>query len=780
MAFVLALAVRLAQAAQRRAKQVETINQGLAKEISDRKTAEEALRERESILRSFYDSAVMMMGIVEILDDDIMHISDNAASAQFFGLTPEAMQYQFASDMGIPQEYRREWIRHYRQSDRTGTPIRFEYLHKTATDQKWMSATVSAIPKTQGKQAQYSYIVEDITERKQAEEALQASTSLQRAIFDSANYTIISTALDGTIRSFNAAAEKCLGYAASEVVGKKTPAIFHDQNEVVQRAQKLSKQLGVRVKPGFEVFIAQARRGNVDENEWTYIRKDGSRFPVLLSVTALRDIEGNIAGFVGIGSDITNRKAAEEALRESEERYRDLFENANDLIQSVAPDGRLIYVNRTWQETLGYSEAEIARMSVFDVIHPEYQARSQEFFQRIKTGEKLDRIQTAFITKNGRTIFLDGSINSKFIDGQIVSTRTIFRDITERQQSEDALQQVNQKLTTWVKELEQRNREIVLLGEMSEVLQACMTVEEAYTAIAQLVQPIFPDVSGGIFVTSASRKLVESVASWGALPSQKLFAPDECWALRRGRSHLVDGSRAGLLCKHIHPHPVPAHSLCVPMMAQGEAMGILYLSAQAPGQLTEAKQRLAVTVAENLALALANLSLHETLQKQSIRDPLTGLYNRRYLEESLVREIHRAERKQQLVGVIMLDVDHFKRFNDTFGHEAGDTVLRELGLFLRQQIRASDIACRYGGEELTLILPEASLEDTIARAEQLREGVKHLQVQSRRQQLGAISISLGVACFPIHGNSGEAVIHAADAALYKAKAQGRDRVSVCC
>ncbi|MWY86369.1 GGDEF domain-containing protein, partial [Francisella tularensis] len=148
-----------------------------------------------------------------------------------------------------------------------------------------------------------------------------------------------------------------------------------------------------------------------------------------------------------------------------------------------------------------------------------------------------------------------------------------------------------------------------------------------------------------------------------------------------------------------------------------------------------------------------------------IRNSLTGLFNRRYLEESLEREIHRSKRKQQSLGIIMLDIDHFKRFNDTFGHEAGDTVLRELGLLLQQYVRQSDIACRYGGEEFTLILPEASLKIVRQRAEQLRQGAKQLQVQHRRQSLGAITLSLGVACFPEHGLSAETVIRDADAAL---------------
>jgi len=182
-------------------------------------------------------------------------------------------------------------------------------------------------------------------------------------------------------------------------------------------------------------------------------------------------------------------------------------------------------------------------------------------------------------------------------------------------------------------------------------------------------------------------------------------------------------------------------------------------------------------VAEHVALALANLRLRESLRTQSIRDPLTGLFNRRYMEESLDREFRRAERRGAPVGVIMLDIDHFNHFNNTFGHQAGDTLLHALGELLRTRVRAEDIACRYGGEEFVLIMPEASLDITAERAEVLRQEARELRVQQHGQSLGAVTISFGVAAFPEHGPTAEAVIRAADIALYRAKHAGRDQVA---
>jgi diguanylate cyclase (GGDEF)-like protein len=177
-------------------------------------------------------------------------------------------------------------------------------------------------------------------------------------------------------------------------------------------------------------------------------------------------------------------------------------------------------------------------------------------------------------------------------------------------------------------------------------------------------------------------------------------------------------------------------------------------------------------------LALASIKLHEGLRQQTIRDPLTSLFNRRYMQESLDREVRRAVRSKRPLGIVMLDIDHFKNFNDSFGHHAGDLMLREFGKLLTIHVRGEDIICRYGGEEFVLILPEASLEATRLRAEELRKAASLLKLESQGQYLGGVTISIGVAGFPDHGESAESIMRAVDQALYRAKAEGRDRVVV--
>lgn len=362
--------------------------------------------------------------------------------------------------------------------------------------------------------------------------------------------------------------------------------------------------------------------------------------------------------------------------------------------------------------------------------------------------------------------------------------------VSERREAETELKNSNQQLELSRDEMEEHNRRMFVLNDMGDLLQSCSTVEEAYSIIGQLGQQLLPEETGALYMINNSRNTAESVVAWGNLPVEPdTFSLDDCWALRRGRTHVFtsDESALNLICPHLKNRP-PFFALCIPMTAQGDAMGILHIRSDGPGgpphageeqlYLPETKQQLAFAMADSVVLALANLKLRISLRDQAIRDPLTGLFNRRYLEETLEREFNRALRMKRSVGVIMLDLDHFKRFNDTFGHEAGDVLLRKLGIFLKQHLRGGDIACRYGGEEFALILPEVSTGSLLRRAEQLREGIKHLSVPYQGTDQGTLTMSLGIAMFPTHGATGQRVLNAADAALYEAKSQGRDRVVV--
>jgi diguanylate cyclase (GGDEF)-like protein len=314
-------------------------------------------------------------------------------------------------------------------------------------------------------------------------------------------------------------------------------------------------------------------------------------------------------------------------------------------------------------------------------------------------------------------------------------------------------------------------------------------VDECYQVVARFCARIFQEEPGAVYVVNASRTAIERIAAWGSAESTgRVYAPNACWALRRGRLHRAGGERLGPDCAHVGS-PEDGEYLCIPMMGQGEALGIVHVRQPAiPSavqtelgpMIAEFRLRTVIAVSEHIALALTNLRLRETLRMQAIRDPLTDLFNRRYMEESLRREIARAVHARGSVAAIMIDIDHFKRFNDTFGHPAADLALRETCSLISASGRGDEIACRWGGEEFVLILPDANLNDAKARAEELRQSISNHQVRYNGTLLGVVTASFGVAEFPSHAKTGEDLIRAADEALYEAKASGRNCVRCKC
>ncbi|MBN1515854.1 diguanylate cyclase [Candidatus Sumerlaeota bacterium] len=360
--------------------------------------------------------------------------------------------------------------------------------------------------------------------------------------------------------------------------------------------------------------------------------------------------------------------------------------------------------------------------------------------------------------------------------------------LSDARLNEQSLQERLDHVSKWRYELERKKDEIEWLRKLGDDLQACRTVDETYRAFEKHARNLFPDDRGALLIFNGERDQLEGVASWGeGISCEREFPLDDCWGMRRGEPYHVHDPHDDLICPHV-PAPPEHGYLCLPMSAQGENQGMLHLQFGPPetfeeeekrSSALEAKAQLAQTVAKQFSLALANLNLREALHRQSIRDQLTGLFNRRHMEESLKRELHRAQRSEHPLGVIMLDVDHFKSFNDTYGHDEGDNLLRSMGAMLSKHTRQGDIACRYGGEEFLIIMPDASLEATQQRAEMLcKLAPQLLRIKSIKTTDRRITISLGVAVYPEHGQTGEDLLLAADSALYRAKHAGRNRVIV--
>lgn len=330
-----------------------------------------------------------------------------------------------------------------------------------------------------------------------------------------------------------------------------------------------------------------------------------------------------------------------------------------------------------------------------------------------------------------------------------------------------------------VEQLQYTTREITLTNQFNNSLQSCETHREAGQVIQHYMQLLFPNTQGALYIMRSSRNLLELSSTWNvdtAKAFMDLIEPQDCWGLRLGKIYHVSNVLNDLVCSHADKQTV-GHYVCIPMMAQGEIVGLLHLQLDEQSE-QESILELGEILASQIASALANISLREALQIQNIRDPLTNLYNRRYLEETMERELLRAKRQQSSLGVIIIDIDHFKSFNDNHGHQAGDELLKVFADYLRRNIRGEDIACRYGGEEFILIMPGADLEKTRERAEELRLGMHNLHAALRHEELPAVTASFGVASYPLHADTWGETIKQADMALYKAKGTGRDRVMV--
>jgi diguanylate cyclase (GGDEF)-like protein len=354
------------------------------------------------------------------------------------------------------------------------------------------------------------------------------------------------------------------------------------------------------------------------------------------------------------------------------------------------------------------------------------------------------------------------------------------REVRERWQAEDTARAGSARLAETVQRLERASGDLRDLRQYGELLQSCKDVPEALGMSTRHLETLLGECAGTIYLLRASHDYVEAEASWGEprVKPHALLEPSECWALRRGQPHRVDDVNDGMTCSHydVAPGGGPVSSACIPLSAQGITLGFIHVCCPGRGPLE--RMDVATTAAEQLSLALGNLRLQETLRQQSIRDALTGLYNRRYLEESLPRELSRCSRRALPLALIMLDIDHFKAFNDRHGHDGGDALLSAFGQMLLARCRAEDIACRFGGEEFTLILPEADLETARRRAEDIRLAAAALSVRHAQQELPRITISAGIAMAPDHADGAESLKRLADEALYLAKRTGRDRIEV--
>lgn len=497
--------------------------------------------------------------------------------------------------------------------------------------------------------------------------------------------------------------------------------------------------------------------------------------------------------------------AAARAARDGEARFRLLAEAIPQIVWTAVPGGGIDYCSERWAEITGAPTCDALGFGWQKFLHPDDVPTALRNWEKARrTGVSLEieyRLRdhsggfrwnlvraTPVRDSEGRIVKWFGACTDiddqmrtqQLLEEQIKqhtaalmeANRRLEAEMRDRAQEQQELNQQNERM---VQELTRRSNRATILAKMSELLQSCVDLKDVLSVVAGMAPKMFPELRGAVLLFNSSREVLETAASWTdcQLPAA-VFEAQDCWAVRTGHLHRVTSGDATAACRHVGPGEYSY--LCLPLLSQGVAVGILHFQMIASDELPEAVMLHATMFAEQVGLSVANLRLRDALRNQSIRDPLTGLFNRRYLEEILTREVRRAVRSEQSLGILMLDLDHFKKFNDTYGHDAGDAVLRETAAFLMRSVRCEDVVCRFGGEEFVVILPLANLKVTHARAERIRSKLRDLTVLHQGNLLGTITVSVGVAALPDHGTDPKSLLETADAALYRAKREGRDRV----
>ena len=490
-----------------------------------------------------------------------------------------------------------------------------------------------------------------------------------------------------------------------------------------------------------------------------------------------------------------------------EPHLRTLAEAIPEMVWTSGADGAFDFLNKQWCDYTAFTVEQSSGWGWKSALHADDVAEcTAKWARSVRTGDPYEieyRIRRGsdgayrwFLGRanpirdeEGRIVKWFGACtdiedqkhNQQILEQQIKERTEELADANTRLQEEMwekdlARRQLDEQNEKMVRELTERSQRATLLAKMGELMQSCVSKDEVFAAALGFAPKIFPVSRGAIALLNADRSLAELAGAWHeCLLPVSTFPPNACWALRTGQPHLVIAGDPTAPCAHAAG--VTHTYLCIPILAQGETLGVLHLQAtdEVP-TLADSELPLKTTFAGQVGLSVANIRLREALRDQSIKDPLTGLYNRRYLEEILQRETRRAVRAEYGVGVLMLDLDHFKKFNDTYGHDAGDTILRETASLLTKSVRAEDVVCRFGGEEFVVVLPMADLKTSQARAERIRSRLRELAVLHQGQSLGMITASVGVAALPKHGTTPRELLEAADAALYRAKREGRDRV----
>ncbi len=604
--------------------------------------------------------------------------------------------------------------------------------------------------------ARAALIISDLTACKQTESQLRKLTR----VVEQSSANIIITDRSGKIEYANPAFLSSSGYSLQEVQGMN-PRILKS---------------GYTLQSEYSQLWNTILSGQIWRGEFHNRKKNGELYWESASISPLRDSSGEITSFVAVKEDITAQKYNQQQIVEALEFNRTIIHNVPVGIMIFKENGECISVNPAAEKITGaaqsihldtnYNDLEIwKRTGLLDAAR-----------QAIRSGNPVE-MEIHDRNHSGAEIWLKNTL-IPFSASEGTHLMVILEDEADHHKAQAESQLVNEKLRALVQELEQSKQRADLLRQISELLQACKTVNEAYRVFFRFSSQLFKDTCGALYTVSEDQKSVQNVIAWGSgLASEEYFKMTDCWGLRLGRANLVQSGQDHLKCRHME-RSFNGPYLDIPLVSFGEVIGLLHIEWQAETRVSPDTQDLAQILADNFSLSLSNINLRHDLELRSIRDPLTGVYNLQYVQESLTRELTRAERKHSMIGLILVSIDRFETYNQVHGKAVGDLVLARLGELMISMVRSGDIVGRTASDEFVLILPEITSEIiTVHRAETIRQTVEKLGFDNLGESL-PVTVSIGVAVYPADGTNWDYLKAKADKVISKARRDGGNRVEI--